>query len=128
MFYWQYYASLFHLPPFIKFSLQDNLNTPVIEKTPLLYLLISDGNSSKSEIDHATINFLKECRENDFLKQLESSNHGYQQQQDCCEFLEAYFNHINEEIYEWRIQMKNILLNLLLHLTKIKHNFIIYII
>ena len=60
--------TLFHLPPLIKFLLQVHLKTPLIEKTSNLYLLISDGNSKKKEIDIATINFPRECRKNDFLR------------------------------------------------------------
>ena len=37
----------------------------------------------------------------DFLKNVKSiSNYGYSQQQDCCEFLEAFLNHVNNEILE----------------------------
>jgi hypothetical protein len=92
--------ALFHLHPFIKFLLQFHLKTPLIEETTHLYLLISDSYSNKSNIDNATINFLKECKKNNFLSELESINHGYQQQQDCCEFMEAYLNNINKEIFE----------------------------
>ena len=92
--------ALFHLPPFIKYLIQTDYTTPLLQETKNLHSrLIVHGYSESSDVDKATKD-LSECKKIDFLKNVLSSDYGYRQPQDYSEFLDAFLNHVNKEIFE----------------------------
>ena len=93
--------ALFHLPPFIDFITQIDIQCPIIDKTKALFGLISHQNTNRHEIDKATIALLDECKKSEFLIKLEFSGKGFRNQQDCCEFLESFLDYINNKIFEF---------------------------
>jgi len=92
--------ALFHLPPFTNFLTQTNLKCPIFYKSCNLFKLICERKSTRDEINRATIALIEECKNNYFLSELVISGHGFQQQQDCCEFLESYLNYFNQQIFK----------------------------
>ena len=57
--------ALFHLPPFIKYLIQTDYTTPLLQETKNLHSrLIAHGLSESSDIDKATKDFLSECKKN----------------------------------------------------------------
>ena len=82
--------AIFHIPSFIEFMTKATINCSLIDCTQHLYSLIIARNENREQNDSVTKEFIKLCKKSDFLSQLANSIDGFQQQQDCCEFLESY--------------------------------------
>jgi ubiquitin C-terminal hydrolase len=89
--------ALFHLPIFVELIFDARIKCPSLNCTKTLFNLMTDQDADTTAINSATIQFNKLCK---FLSQLESTENGYMQQQDCCEFLESFFELVNQEIFE----------------------------